>query len=141
MLECTCQHSQVPLRLEPFLAFLHPAGVNYTRTACVIAVSKARDLFEPFLHQLGYRLAHVQRRMLPIAMHLLQVRPSEGWVGSNVRQRRALLCASSQRACDLSVPDCCAVVLHGRRPAEGWPVPERPRPVPQARGRRLPRLH
>jgi hypothetical protein len=47
-------------------------GVNYTRTACVIAVSKARDLFEPFLHQLGYRLAHVQRRMLPIAMHLLQ---------------------------------------------------------------------
>lgn len=36
-------------------------------------MSKARDLFEPFLHQLGYRLAHVQRRMLPIAMHLLQV--------------------------------------------------------------------
>lgn len=35
-------------------------------------MSKARDLFEPFLHQLGYRLAHVQRRMLPIAMHLLQ---------------------------------------------------------------------
>ncbi len=26
-------------------------GVNYTRTACVIAVSKARDIFEPFLHQ------------------------------------------------------------------------------------------
>lgn len=26
-------------------------GVNYTRTACVIAVSKARDVFEPFLHQ------------------------------------------------------------------------------------------
>lgn len=47
-------------------------GVNYTRTACVIAVSKARDLFEPFLHQLGYRLSHVLRRMLPIAMHLLQ---------------------------------------------------------------------
>lgn len=47
-------------------------GVNYTRTACVIAVSKARDMFEPFLHQLGYRLAHILRRMLPIAMHLLQ---------------------------------------------------------------------
>ena len=26
-------------------------GVNYTRTSCVIAVSKARDMFEPFLHQ------------------------------------------------------------------------------------------
>ena len=47
-------------------------GVNYTRTACVIAVTKAREYFEPFLHQLGYRLAHVLRRMLPIAMHLLQ---------------------------------------------------------------------
>ena len=47
-------------------------GVNYTRTACVIAVSKARDAFEPFLHQLGYRLAHVLRRLLSISMHLLQ---------------------------------------------------------------------
>ncbi|KAK9918350.1 hypothetical protein WJX75_003404 [Coccomyxa subellipsoidea] len=47
-------------------------GVNYTRTACVIAVSKARDMFEPFLHQLGYRFLHVLRRMLPIAMFLLQ---------------------------------------------------------------------
>ena len=28
-------------------------GVNYTRTACVIAVAKARDIFEPFLHQVG----------------------------------------------------------------------------------------
>ena len=28
-------------------------GVNYTRTACVIAVSKARDMFEPFLHQVS----------------------------------------------------------------------------------------
>lgn len=55
--------------------------MNYTRTACVIAVSKARDLFEPFLHQLGYRLAHVQRRMLPIAMHLLQVRGGAGVLG------------------------------------------------------------
>ncbi|KAI8476585.1 MAG: P-loop containing nucleoside triphosphate hydrolase protein [Monoraphidium minutum] len=47
-------------------------GVNYVRTACVIAVSKARDIFEPFMHQLGYRLAHVLRRLLPVAMYLLQ---------------------------------------------------------------------
>ncbi|KIY93293.1 hypothetical protein MNEG_14669, partial [Monoraphidium neglectum] len=47
-------------------------GVNYVRTACVIAVSKARDMFEPFMHQLGYRLAHVLRRLLPVAMFLLQ---------------------------------------------------------------------
>jgi hypothetical protein len=26
-------------------------GVNYMRTACVIAVSRARDMFEPFVHQ------------------------------------------------------------------------------------------
>lgn len=44
------------------------------RTACVIAVSKAREAFEPFVHQLGYRLAHVLRRLLPVAMFLLQVR-------------------------------------------------------------------
>ena len=46
-------------------------GVNYTRTACIIAVSKAADVLEPFIHQLGFRFAHILRRMLPIAMHLL----------------------------------------------------------------------
>ena len=34
--------------------------------------NKARDIFEPYLHQLGYRLAHVLRRLLPVAMFLLQ---------------------------------------------------------------------
>jgi hypothetical protein len=31
-------------------------GVNYTRTACVIAVARARETFEPYVHQLGFRL-------------------------------------------------------------------------------------
>jgi GTPase SAR1 family protein len=47
-------------------------GTNYFRTACVIAVAKARDVFEPFLHQLGTRLSHIIRRLLPIAFFLLQ---------------------------------------------------------------------
>lgn len=47
-------------------------GVNYTRTACVIAISRARETFEPFVHQLGFRLSHIARRLLPVAMYLLQ---------------------------------------------------------------------
>ncbi|KNA16200.1 hypothetical protein SOVF_091230 [Spinacia oleracea] len=47
-------------------------GTNYSRTACVIAVSKARDTFEPFLHQLGHRLLHILKRLLPICIYLLQ---------------------------------------------------------------------
>ncbi|CAO2842107.1 unnamed protein product [Amaranthus hypochondriacus] len=47
-------------------------GTNYSRTACVIAVSKARDTFEPFLHQLGNRLLHILKRLLPICIYLLQ---------------------------------------------------------------------
>ncbi|KAI4296319.1 hypothetical protein L6164_036287 [Bauhinia variegata] len=47
-------------------------GTNYSRTACVIAVSKARDTFEPFLHQLGSRLLHILKRLLPISVYLLQ---------------------------------------------------------------------
>ncbi|CAM8971685.1 hypothetical protein QQ045_029604 [Rhodiola kirilowii] len=47
-------------------------GTNYSRTACVIAVAKARDTFEPFLHQLGSRLLHVLKRLLPISVYLLQ---------------------------------------------------------------------
>lgn len=47
-------------------------GTNYSRTACVIAVAKARDTFEPFLHQLGFRLLHILKRLLPVCVHLLQ---------------------------------------------------------------------
>ena len=47
-------------------------GVNYMRTACIIAVAKARELFEPFLYQLGERLGHVLRRILPVALYLLE---------------------------------------------------------------------
>jgi hypothetical protein len=28
-------------------------GVNYVRTACVIAVSKSKDIFEPLIHQVS----------------------------------------------------------------------------------------
>jgi len=47
-------------------------GVNYTRTACVIAIARAKETFEPFVHQLGFRLSHIARRLLPVAMYLLQ---------------------------------------------------------------------
>lgn len=47
-------------------------GINYTRTACIIAVAKAKECFEPFLHQLGYRLMHVMRRLLQMAMYLMR---------------------------------------------------------------------
>ncbi|KAL5568723.1 hypothetical protein UlMin_025298 [Ulmus minor] len=47
-------------------------GTNYSRTACVIAVAKARDTFEPFLCQLGSRLLHILKRLLPISVYLLK---------------------------------------------------------------------
>ncbi|KMT03685.1 hypothetical protein BVRB_8g190220 [Beta vulgaris subsp. vulgaris] len=61
-------------------------GTNYSRTACVIAVSKARDTFEPFLHQLGHRLLHILKRLLPICIYLLQkdgeyLSRNEGFLG------------------------------------------------------------
>ncbi|XP_078157052.1 P-loop containing nucleoside triphosphate hydrolases superfamily protein [Carex rostrata] len=47
-------------------------GTNYSRSACVIAVSKARETFEPFLDQLGFRLLYILKRLLPISVYLLQ---------------------------------------------------------------------
>lgn len=47
-------------------------GANVIRTACVVGMAKARDSLEPYLTQLGERLAHIVRRMLPISMYLLQ---------------------------------------------------------------------
>ncbi|XP_061346522.1 dynamin-like protein ARC5 isoform X2 [Gastrolobium bilobum] len=62
-------------------------GTNYSRTACVIAVAKARDTFEPFLHQLGSRLLHILKRLLPISVYLLQ-KDSEYLSGHEVFLRR-----------------------------------------------------
>jgi hypothetical protein len=38
-------------------------GVNYMRTACVIAVSRARDMFEPFVHQVQPAQGALDMRM------------------------------------------------------------------------------
>lgn len=78
-------------------------GTNYSRTACVIAVAKARDTFEPFLHQLGCRLLHILKRLLPISVYLLQ-KDGEYLSGHEVFLRR-VACAfndfaeSTERAC------------------------------------------
>ena len=47
-------------------------GVNYTRTSCVIAVSKAKDMFEPFLHQVHWCSAYDTGRH-PIKLCSLQL--------------------------------------------------------------------
>ncbi|KAL7205939.1 hypothetical protein ACSBR2_018788 [Camellia fascicularis] len=62
-------------------------GTNYSRTACVIAVAKAHDTFEPFLHQLGFRLLHILKRLLPISVYLLQ-KEGEVLSGHDVFLRR-----------------------------------------------------
>ncbi|XP_068647457.1 dynamin-like protein ARC5 [Aristolochia californica] len=78
-------------------------GTNYSRTACVIAVTKARDTFEPFLHQLGFRLLHILKRLLPISMYLLQ-KDGEYLSGHDVFLRRVEtafnnFAESTERAC------------------------------------------
>ena len=47
-------------------------GVNYTRVACIVATSKARDSVEPYVHQLGFRAAHIAKRMLEIVYFLMK---------------------------------------------------------------------
>ncbi|KAK7861496.1 dynamin-like protein arc5 [Quercus suber] len=72
-------------------------------TACVIAVAKARDTFEPFLHQLGGRLLHILKRLLPISVYLLQ-KDGEYLSGHEVFLRRVAtafnnFAESTERAC------------------------------------------
>nr|AEP13980.1 ARC5 protein [Manihot esculenta] len=78
-------------------------GTNYSRTACVIAVAKARDTFEPFLYQLGNRLLYILKRLLPISVYLLQ-KDGEYLSGHDVFLRRVAyafnnFAESTERAC------------------------------------------
>ncbi|XP_029122479.2 dynamin-like protein ARC5 isoform X1 [Elaeis guineensis] len=78
-------------------------GTNYSRTACVIAVAKARDTFEPFLHQLGFRLLYILKRLLPISVYLLQ-KDGEYLSGHEVFLRRVEIAfnkfaEATERAC------------------------------------------
>ena len=47
-------------------------GADVVRTACIIAVAKAKEIFQPFLFQLGYRLSHILRKAPSIIMHMLR---------------------------------------------------------------------
>ncbi|CAN6339849.1 unnamed protein product [Urochloa humidicola] len=62
-------------------------GTNYSRTACVIAVAKARDTFEPFLHQLGFRLLYILKRLIQISVYLLE-KDDENFSSHEVLVRR-----------------------------------------------------
>ncbi|PON81136.1 Dynamin superfamily [Trema orientale] len=78
-------------------------GTNYSRTACVIAVAKARDTFEPFLCQLGSRLLHILKRLLPISVYLLK-KDGEYLSGHEVFIRRVAsaynnFAEATERAC------------------------------------------
>ncbi|KAM3255541.1 hypothetical protein ACQJBY_048651 [Aegilops geniculata] len=63
-------------------------GTNYSRTACVIAVAKARDTFEPFLHQLSFRLLYILKRLSPISVFLLE-KDGEHFSSHDVLVKRA----------------------------------------------------
>lgn len=41
-------------------------GVNFMRAACIIAVEKAKQSFEPVLDSLRHRTVHIMRRLYPI---------------------------------------------------------------------------
>ncbi|KAA3482569.1 dynamin-like protein ARC5 isoform X2 [Gossypium australe] len=45
-------------------------GTNYSRTACVIAVSKARDTFEPFLHQVKSDISYLYLSVIFFSFHV-----------------------------------------------------------------------
>lgn len=77
------------------------------------AVSKAREAFEPFIHQLGTRLSHVLRRLLPPTVYLLQVRV----YGRTLD--KLLLPAACFFVCAGGATPLCVVLLPSRIYGEG----------------------
>jgi len=52
-------------------------GADFVRAACVIAVEKARQSFEPQLDALATRVGHVMRRLPPAVVHMMRARSRE----------------------------------------------------------------
>ena len=46
-------------------------GSNYMRSACVIAISKARAIFEPPLEVLKTRMIHIFKQLFPLIEYIL----------------------------------------------------------------------
>ena len=46
-------------------------GIDYMRTACVVAVEKARDWFQPLIERLSLRCEHIMRRLCPVIDHIV----------------------------------------------------------------------
>ncbi len=47
-------------------------GVNFMRAACVIAVEKAQQSFEPMLEALRHRSVHIMRRLYPVVEQIIR---------------------------------------------------------------------
>lgn len=109
-------------------------GTNYMRAACVIAVSKAQESFEPLLEALQIRTRHVMRRLFPIVKHILDqkgVALDNGVTESTTRQYAAFTDAVSDiynEFVESALSEClsrCEDDLRGMTRFVTWDLQER----------------
>ena len=58
-------------------------GVNFMRAACVIAVEKAQNSFEPLIEALKHRTIHIMRRLFPVVENAIRKSRTLGNDGIN----------------------------------------------------------
>lgn len=58
-------------------------GVNFMRAACVIAVEKAQNSFEPLIEALKHRTIHIMRRLFPVVENAIRKSGTLGNDGIN----------------------------------------------------------
>lgn len=62
-------------------------GVNFMRAACVLAMNKAHQTFDPILETLNVRAAHVMRRMFPLVESMIYNDEKRGIFKTSIPQQ------------------------------------------------------
>lgn len=106
-------------------------GVNFMRAACVIAMEKAEQSFDPMLEALRHRVVHIMRRLFPI----VEIMVRQTYTGSSgkhmdmlsrpfIEQVRRIYEQFIELRADSAI-DMCSKDLHGMIKYVTWDTEDR----------------
>ena len=100
-------------------------GVNFMRAACVIAVEKAQNSFDPLLEGLRHRATHIMRRLFPIIEQMVKKSNHNMPVDSYNPPLNDMIRRIYDRFIDIQMDDCmqkCRDDLKGMTKFITWDV-------------------
>eukprot|EP01038_Epipyxis_sp_PR26KG_P006500 gene6500-8935_t len=103
-------------------------GVNFMRAACVIAMEKAQQSFDPILESLRHRAVHIMKRLFPIVEHMVRKSANSAHLDTYNGPFTEMIRRIYEKFIDQQINDClqkCRDDLNGMTRFVTWDIEDK----------------